>query len=126
VSVPCIRQSPQAIHELTVVSSTVQHPVSLTLADVRAGQQFPRSNYTVRPLRTWPSKALPRLQVLHFTSYHAWDALHRALWPLVIQAAEAATGGAAHCAAAVTSEPLSLSSERHAFPHCLMPKCVEC
>lgn len=80
---------------LTAVSSSVQRLRSLILLDAREGQGYTRSEYTVTPAHMQSPEALPPLQFLQFTSYHAWDALHRALWPLVLQAAQAASEGAA-------------------------------
>jgi hypothetical protein len=79
------------------VCSYVQHPAALSLLDVREGQAC-----TFNSLRNWLPGAPPRLRVLQFGSYRAWDALHRAICPLVFRVAQAATEGDADCAATVT------------------------
>ena len=37
-------------------------------------------------------EALPRLRQLQFGSYHNWDAMCQALWPLAVLAARSARG----------------------------------
>jgi hypothetical protein len=71
----------------------VQHLASLLLLD--APEAWPLSP---PQLRVQVPETLRRLQTLRFGSYAAWDALHWALWPLVVLAAKGGfsnTGGLA-------------------------------
>lgn len=95
----CLCRSCQQCSKLFLmsISSSVQHMTSLALLDVREGQAC-----AFNPLRKWPPGAQPRLRILQFGSYRAWDVLHRAISPLVLRAAQAALEGAFKCVATVT------------------------
>jgi hypothetical protein len=77
--------------------SILQHLVSLS---VRRAGKHGRSASMQPNINIQLPKAMPRLQRLHFGYFCGWDALHRALWPLVDLAAQGASSRAAACGSA--------------------------
>ena len=94
----------------------LQHLASLSLPDGQhrsldgnlGGEEYPQAEIPLQP----PAN-MPLLRRLHFGGHRIWDALHKALWPLVVLAAQGApehavVGGPASADAAdATSSPHS-------------------
>ena len=78
--------------------------MSLSLLNTR---EHGRRHYRRPTVALQLPEGMPRLRRLHFSHYRDWDALHRALWPLVDLAARGAFGRADARGAAFA---------RHGFP----------
>ena len=94
--------------------SALQHLVSLDLPDERDETPDGTLGSMAPPhIKVQPPASMPSLRWLHFGSHRAWDALHEALWPLVLLAAQTApehaaeSGASAAAAAAMLQAPNS-------------------